>query len=218
MSAVPGTPNRELRSSDLAAVREQLGREAFVERVWQWRAKYGGTIIEQFKRLGATVDYEDERFTLDERYVQAVMKVFVDLYDKGLIYRDHYLVNWDPGLRSAISDVEVEDREVTDELFHIAYPLADGDGDVVEVPAVDVEPAPGAGVVVGAASSSEQAPTTTVAARARKARRERSGTCGGVGGERAEADVVGEVGAVDLDGAGGDRVEARHAMHQRGLA
>jgi valyl-tRNA synthetase len=94
--------------------REKLGREAFVERVWQWREKYGGTIIEQFKRLGLTVDYEDERFTLDERYVQAVMKVFVDLYDKDLIYRDHYLVNWDPGLRSAISDVEVEDREVTD--------------------------------------------------------------------------------------------------------
>ena len=111
--------------------REEIGREAFVERVWQWREQYGGTIIEQFKRLGATVDYEDERFTLDERYVQAVMKVFVDLYDKDLIYRDHYLVNWDPGSRSAISDLEVEDREVTDELFHIAYPLAEGDGEIV---------------------------------------------------------------------------------------
>ncbi len=111
--------------------REEIGREAFVERVWQWREQYGGTIIEQFKRLGATVDYEDERFTLDERYVQAVMKVFVDLYDKGLIYRDHYLVNWDPGSRSAISDLEVEEREVTDELFHIAYPLADGEGEIV---------------------------------------------------------------------------------------
>jgi valyl-tRNA synthetase len=77
------------------------------------------------------VDYDDERFTLDERYVQAVMKVFVDLYDKGLIYRDHYLVNWDPGSRSAISDLEVEDREVTDDLFHIAYPLADGEGEIV---------------------------------------------------------------------------------------
>jgi len=111
--------------------REEIGREAFVERVWEWREKYGGSIIEQFKRLGATVDYEDERFTLDDAYVRAVMKVFVDLFDKGLIYRDHYLVNWDPGLRSAISDVEVEDREVTDELFHIAYPLADGDGEIV---------------------------------------------------------------------------------------
>ena len=99
--------------------------------MWQWREQYGGTIIEQFKRLGATVDYDDERFTLDERYVRAVMKVFVDLYDKGLIYRDHYLVNWDPGSRSAISDLEVEDREVTDTLFHIAYPLEDGAGEIV---------------------------------------------------------------------------------------
>src|SRR6476661_629716 len=111
--------------------REEIGREAFVERVWQWRERYGGEIIEQFKRLGATVDYEDERFTLDERYVQAVMKVFVDLYDKGLIYRDHYLVNWDPGSRSAISDLEVEDREVEDTLYSVAYPLRDGEGELV---------------------------------------------------------------------------------------
>jgi valyl-tRNA synthetase len=110
--------------------REALGREAFVERVWEWRAEYGGTIIEQFKRLGATVDYEDERFTLDEGYVRAVLKVFVDLYDKGLIYRDHYMVNWDPGSRSAISDLEVEDREVTDTLYHVAYPL-EGGGEIV---------------------------------------------------------------------------------------
>src|SRR3954451_14215291 len=111
--------------------REQIGREAFVERVWRWRAQYGGTIIEQFKRLGASVDYEEERFTLDEGYVRAVLKVFVDLYDKGYIYRDNYMVNWDPGSGSAISDLEVEDREVTDTLFHIAYPLSDGDGEVV---------------------------------------------------------------------------------------
>jgi valyl-tRNA synthetase len=110
--------------------REAIGREAFVERVWQWREEYGGTIIEQYKRLGATVDYDDERFTLDDAYVEAVMKVFVALYDKGVIYRDHYMVNWDPGSRSAISDLEVEDREVTDTLFHIAYPLEDG-GEIV---------------------------------------------------------------------------------------
>ena len=91
--------------------REELGREAFIERVWRWREEFGGQIIEQFKRLGATLDYDDERFTLDERYVRAVLKVFVDLYDKGLIYRDNYMVNWDPGTRSAISDLEVEDRE-----------------------------------------------------------------------------------------------------------
>jgi len=111
--------------------REALGREAFVERVWQWREDYGGQIIAQFKRLGATLDYDDERFTLDERYAHAVLEVFVALYRKGLIYRDHYLVNWDPGTRSAISDLEVEDREETDTLFHIAYPLEDGSGEVV---------------------------------------------------------------------------------------
>ncbi|HEX6388292.1 MAG TPA: valine--tRNA ligase, partial [Solirubrobacteraceae bacterium] len=111
--------------------REQLGRERFVERVWQWREDYGGQIIEQFKRLGASCDYEEERFTLDEAYAQAVLKVFVELYDKGLIYRDNYMVNWDPGSRSAISDLEVEDREVDDTMFSIAYPLKDGDGEVV---------------------------------------------------------------------------------------
>ena len=112
--------------------RVALGRDAFLERVWQWRERYGGEIIEQCKRLGATPDYEDERFTLDERYVQAVLKVFVELYEQGLIYRDHYMVNWDPGLRSAISDLEVEDREgVVDTLYSIAYPLASGDGELV---------------------------------------------------------------------------------------
>ena len=91
--------------------RAEIGREAFVERMWEWREQYGGTIIEQFKRLGATCDYDDERFTLDERYVKAVLTVFVDLYEKGLIYRDNYMVNWDPGSRSAISDLEVEERD-----------------------------------------------------------------------------------------------------------
>ena len=104
--------------------REALGREAFIERVWQWREEYGGIIFGQFQRLGASMDYEAERFTLDPAYVRAVMKVFVDLYDKGLIYRDNYMVNWDPGSRSAISDLEVEDREVTDTLYHVDYPLA----------------------------------------------------------------------------------------------
>jgi valyl-tRNA synthetase len=103
--------------------REELGREAFVQRVWAWRERYGGTIVEQFKRLGASCDYQHERFTLDEDYAQAVARVFVDLYHAGLIYRDHYLVNWDPGSGSAISDLEVADREVTDTLYDVAYPL-----------------------------------------------------------------------------------------------
>ena len=110
--------------------RQALGRKAFVERVWRWREQYGGTIIEQYKRLGASCDYEDERFTLDDAYVRAVLKVFVDLYDKGLIYRDNYMVNWDPGTHSAISDLEVEEREVTDTLYYVDYPLASGGGSV----------------------------------------------------------------------------------------
>ena len=110
--------------------REQLGREAFVERVWRWRADYGGEIISQLKRLGASLDYEDERFTLDEAYAVAVQTVFVDLYEKGYIYRDRYMVNWDPGQRSAISDLEVEEHHVTDTLYYIDYPLAAGSGSV----------------------------------------------------------------------------------------
>jgi valyl-tRNA synthetase len=108
--------------------RAELGREAFLKRVWEWRAQYGGQIIEQLKRLGASCDYEEERFTLDDAYVRAVLQVFVALYRKGYIYRDRYLVNWDPGSRSAISDLEVEDVEVTDTLYYIDYPLASGSG------------------------------------------------------------------------------------------
>ncbi|MBV9050370.1 MAG: valine--tRNA ligase, partial [Solirubrobacterales bacterium] len=108
--------------------RSEIGREAFERRVWEWRAQYGGTILEQLKRLGASCDFADERFTLDERYASAVQKVFVELYEKGYIYRDRYMVNWDPGSRSAISDLEVEDREVTDTLYYIDYPLASGSG------------------------------------------------------------------------------------------
>jgi valyl-tRNA synthetase len=110
--------------------REEIGREAFIERVWQWRDQYGGTIIEQYQRLGATVDYDDERFTLDDAYVKAVQHVFVSLFEKGYIYRDNYLVNWDPGSGSAISELEVEDRECTDTLYWIDYPLASGSGSV----------------------------------------------------------------------------------------
>jgi valyl-tRNA synthetase len=107
--------------------RQELGREAFVEKVWEWKEEYGSRIIEQYKRLGASCDYERERFTLDEGYVRAVHKVFKQLYDKGYIYRDNYMVNWDPGTRSAISDLEVENREVDDVLFYIDYPIEDSD-------------------------------------------------------------------------------------------
>jgi valyl-tRNA synthetase len=107
--------------------RQELGREAFVERVWAWKEEYGSQIVEQYKRLGASCDYERERFTLDEGYVRAVYKVFKRLYDKGYIYRDNYMVNWDPGTRSAISDLEVENRDVTDSLYYIDYPVEDSD-------------------------------------------------------------------------------------------
>ena len=112
--------------------RAEIGRDAFVQRVWEWRAEHGGQIIDQYKRLGATLDYHDERFTMDDRYAAAVRKVFVDLYEQGLIYRDNYMVNWDPGLCSAISELEVEEREgIVDTMYSIAYPLASGDGEVV---------------------------------------------------------------------------------------
>ncbi len=107
--------------------RQALGREAFVARVWEWRREYGSQIVEQLKRLGASCDYDRERFTLDDAYVKAVYRVFVALYDKGLIYRDNYIVNWDPGTRSAISDLEVVNREVEDTLYYIDYPLEDSD-------------------------------------------------------------------------------------------
>jgi valyl-tRNA synthetase len=106
--------------------RQELGREEFVRRVWEWREHYGHTIVEQFKRLGASCDYEEERFTLDEDYHRAVVAVFVALYEQGCIYRDRYIVNWDPGSRSAISDLEVEEREETDTLYSIRYDLQGG--------------------------------------------------------------------------------------------
>jgi valyl-tRNA synthetase len=110
--------------------RRQIGREKFVERVWEWRSQYGGTIVEQLKRLGALPDYNAERFTLDDDYVKAVLKVFVALYEKGYIYRDRYMVNWDPGSVSAISDLEVEQHDVTDTLYYIDYPLVSGSGSI----------------------------------------------------------------------------------------
>ena len=115
----------EKRLAEEGTSRQAIGREAFEARVWEWREEYGGTIIEQFQRLGASLDYDDERFTLDAGYHDAVLKVFVDLYDKGYIYRDNYLVNWDPGSGSAISDLEVENRAVVDSLVYIAYPIKD---------------------------------------------------------------------------------------------
>ncbi|HYU62071.1 MAG TPA: valine--tRNA ligase [Solirubrobacterales bacterium] len=119
--ATQAVVEKELRADGTS--RHELGREGFVERVWEWKQQYGSQIVEQYKRLGASCDYERERFTLDEGYVRAVYRVFVALYEKGYVYRDNYMVNWDPGSGSAISDLEVENREVTDTLYEIDYPI-----------------------------------------------------------------------------------------------
>ena len=106
--------------------RRDMGRDAFVQKVWEWKAESGGTIVQQLRRLGASCDWSRERFTLDEGLNAAVRKVFVQLYKEGLIYRDKRLVNWDPHFQTAISDLEVEQREVDGAYWHFAYPLADG--------------------------------------------------------------------------------------------
>ncbi len=104
-----------------------MGREKFVERVWQWKAESGGIIVNQLKRLGASCDWSRERFTMDEGLSKAVLKVFVELYDAGLIYKDKRLVNWDPKLHTAISDLEVVQIEVKGSLWHIKYPIEGSD-------------------------------------------------------------------------------------------
>ncbi|TPQ48546.1 valine--tRNA ligase [Prosthecomicrobium hirschii] len=103
--------------------RRAIGREAFVEKVWAWKAESGGTITNQLKRLGASCDWSRERFTMDEGLSRAVLKVFVDLHKKGLIYRDKRLVNWDPKLLTAISDLEVQQVEIKGNLWHLRYPI-----------------------------------------------------------------------------------------------
>jgi valyl-tRNA synthetase len=123
--ATQNVVERELRAEGIS--RLELGRKAFLERVWAWKEEYGSRIVEQYKRLGASCDYERERFTLDEGYVRAVYRVFVALFEKGYVYRDNYIVNWDPGSHSAISDLEVENREVTDTLYEIDYPIEGSD-------------------------------------------------------------------------------------------
>ncbi len=103
--------------------RQEIGRDAFIRRVWDWKAESGGAITGQLRRLGASLDWERERFTMDEGLSDAVREVFVTLYKQGLIYRDRRLVNWDPQFQSAISDLEVEAREVKGSLWHIRYPI-----------------------------------------------------------------------------------------------
>ena len=111
--------------------RHQLGREKFIEAVWQWRQKYGSAITNQLKRLGASCDWKRERFTMDEGLSLAVRKVFVQLYDEGLIYRGNYIINWCPRCSTALADLEVEHEETDGNLYHIRYPYQNGAGGVV---------------------------------------------------------------------------------------
>jgi valyl-tRNA synthetase len=113
--------------------RRTIGREKFLEKVWTWKAESGGTIINQLKRLGASADWSRERFTMDEGLSKAVVKVFVDLYRAGLIYRDKRLVNWDPKLLTAISDLEVQQIEVKGKLWHFRYPIEGEEGRYIVV-------------------------------------------------------------------------------------
>ncbi|MDB5422169.1 MAG: valS, partial [Brevundimonas sp.] len=119
---------RNLASQGLK--RQDMGRDAFIEHVWEWKAQSGGQITRQLRRLGASCDWANERFTMDEGFSKAVLHVFVALYNQGLLYRDKRLVNWDPGLKTAISDLEVETKEKPGSFWHLAYPLEDGSGTI----------------------------------------------------------------------------------------
>jgi valyl-tRNA synthetase len=136
---VPGTDHagiatqmmveRQLKAE--GTTRQALGREGFEARVWQWKQLYGGAILDQMKRLGSTVDWSREYFTMDDRLSVAVKEAFVRLYEQGLIYRGAYIVNWCPGCQTAISDLEVVHEEQLGRLYEIRYPLADGSGSIV---------------------------------------------------------------------------------------
>jgi valyl-tRNA synthetase len=124
--ATQNVVEKELAKEGLT--RHDVGREAFVERVWAWLEEYGGIIMGQYRRLGASLDYRRERFTMDEAYVRAVMRFFVHLHERGWIYRDNRIVNWCPRCATAISDLEVVHDDVEDTLSYVRYPLAGGDG------------------------------------------------------------------------------------------
>lgn len=119
---------QKLRGEGLS--RHDLGREAFLEKVWEWKALYADTIREQWAKVGFSLDYSRERFTLDEGLSRAVREVFVKLYEKGHIYRGNRIINWDPAARTALSDIEVEHKEVQGGLYHLQYPLKDGGGHI----------------------------------------------------------------------------------------
>src|SRR6202171_4731664 len=121
----------ERQLNALGLSRLELGREAFIDRIWQWKEQSGGQIANQMRRLGASVDWQRDRFTMDAGLSQAVTEVFVRLHQEGLIYRGKRLVNWDPVLKTAVSDLEVVAEEEVGSLWHLRYPLADGSGHLV---------------------------------------------------------------------------------------
>ena len=129
-----GIATQNVVEKDLAGKgmdRDQLGREKFIEAVWEWRGEYGSAIINQLKRLGASCDWERERFTMDEGLSRAVRKVFVDLYHEGLIYRGNYIINWCHRCHTALADLEVEHEEHDGHLYYVRYPFTDGTGGLV---------------------------------------------------------------------------------------
>jgi len=127
--AVQSILDKQLK--DEGTDRFTLGREAFLDRAWTWKEESGGTIVGQMRRLGLSVDWDRERFTMDEGLSNAVLEAFVRLYEDGLIYRGKYMVNWCPASQSAVSDLEVDNKEVDGSLWHFRYPLTDGSGEVV---------------------------------------------------------------------------------------
>lgn len=136
---LPGTDHASIAVSTIidkqlkaeGTTRQAVGREAYLNRAWQWKAESGGTIVNQLRRLGVSVDWSRERFTMDEGLSQAVLEAFIRLYKEGLIYRGNYMVNWCPASQSAVSDLEVENKEIDGHLWHFRYPLSDGSGSVV---------------------------------------------------------------------------------------
>jgi valyl-tRNA synthetase len=127
--AVHNVIEQSLKEKGLS--REELGREKFLETAWDWKKRYGGLIVNQLKRLGASLDWTRERFTLDHGFQRAVIRVFVDLYREGLIYRDYYLVNRCPNCGTVLSDIEVEHKELDSKLYYIKYPLTDSEESIV---------------------------------------------------------------------------------------
>lgn len=120
----------EQKLREQGITRYDLGREKFLEKVWEWKEQYANTIRDQWSKMGLSLDYSRERFTLDEGLSKAVREVFVKFYDKGLIYRGKRIINWDPAARTALSDIEVEYKEVQGHLYHLTYPLKDGSGSI----------------------------------------------------------------------------------------